>query len=162
MSPVADVVIRRALARCDAEQEEIRRRPDVLDGTAPALLVTMGMFDWAMERLAILREADPARWPHVWRWKRVLAGYHGWPCRVAVRGRLNSALVVFPDGHMVVTSRNGLRKRDTHTEEADHKGRQGVPARGAAGKPDLVPGMWAPGQPGAGWAKRSVAALAAG
>jgi len=31
-------------------------------------------------------------------------------CRVVVRGRMNSALVLFEDGKRFVTSRNGLRR----------------------------------------------------
>ena len=45
-----------ALARCDAEIAEILARPDVQAGTAPAWLVTMGVFDWEAEKRAIERE----------------------------------------------------------------------------------------------------------
>lgn len=113
MSPQADLVIRRELARCDAEQR-------AAEAQAPNLGAKLGWMDWDLERAAILREADPARWPYRWNWNRYLARYHGWPCRVSGwissgRGSLNSALVVFPDGYQVVTSRNGLRKRHTQT-----------------------------------------------
>jgi hypothetical protein len=155
MSPVADLVMRRELERCDLEQALIQQRADVLAGTAPAFLVAMGINDWDLERAAILREADPARWPYLWTWNRYLARYRGWPCRVRVRGSLNSALVVFPDGYQVVTSRNGLRKRDTQTTVgANHLGRQGVPVRGATGNPDHVP---VHGGAGAAWCRRGQA-----
>lgn len=37
------------IARCRAEQEEIRSRPDVLAGEVPAWLVMLGLEDWEME-----------------------------------------------------------------------------------------------------------------
>lgn len=39
-----------ALERCQHEQDEIQRRPDVASGKAPAWLVTLGMEDWEFER----------------------------------------------------------------------------------------------------------------
>ncbi len=36
----------------------------------------------------------------------------GQPCRVLARGTMNSALVELADGHRVVTSRGGLRRRE--------------------------------------------------
>lgn len=39
-----------ALARCDAEIAEIRERPDVVAGLAPAWLVTLGIEDWECEK----------------------------------------------------------------------------------------------------------------
>lgn len=49
-------------------------------------------------------------YPYVWRWRQLLGDRHGQPCRVVVRGRLNSALVEFTDGYQVVTSRWAVRK----------------------------------------------------
>jgi len=34
------------------------------------------------------------------------------PCKVLVRGRMNSCLVEFADGYRVVTSRNYIRRMD--------------------------------------------------
>lgn len=55
---------------------------------------------------------------YVWRWKghgtqrqRTDIQRQGQPCRVLIRGGMNSALIEFPDGYRVVTSRSGLRKR---------------------------------------------------
>jgi hypothetical protein len=49
--------------------------------------------------------------PYYWRVKTRLPERKGTPCRVLVRGKMNSALVEFEDGYRVVTSRNYLRKR---------------------------------------------------
>lgn len=46
--------------------------------------------------------------PYVYRWDR--QGRKGQPCRVLVRGRMNSCLVQFHDGFKMVTSRNAVRK----------------------------------------------------
>lgn len=51
-------------------------------------------------------------YPYYWRVRSRLPGRFGQPCRVLVRGRMNSALVEFEDGYKVVTSRNYLRKRE--------------------------------------------------
>lgn len=111
MSPLADLVTREALARCQREIDEIRTRDDVVAGLAPAWLVTLGIQDWEAERRILLGSADPARWPFTWRWKSRLPERQGWPCRVVVRGGMNSVLVAFPDGFEAVTSGNGLRRR---------------------------------------------------
>ena len=51
-------------------------------------------------------------WRYVWAWSsRPTPSRKGQPCRVLVRGAMNSALVEFPDGYRCVTSRNGLRRR---------------------------------------------------
>lgn len=56
-------------------------------------------------------------YPYVWAWNKWPATEWGTPgsrkgqrCRVVVRGGKNSALLEFEDGHLVVTSRNGLRR----------------------------------------------------
>ena len=46
--------------------------------------------------------------PYIYRWDR--QGRKGQPCRVLVRGSMNSCLVEFADGYRMVTSRNALRK----------------------------------------------------
>jgi hypothetical protein len=49
-------------------------------------------------------------YPYIWFWKRRLPERKGQPCKVLVRGRMNSILVEFPDGFKVVTSRHAVRK----------------------------------------------------
>ena len=59
----------RAIARCDEEIAEIMNRADVVAGTAPAWLVTLGVEDWEAEKRAIEREATgmpPEWWFDVW------------------------------------------------------------------------------------------------
>lgn len=51
-----------------------------------------------------------ADFPYVWRVRRWLPWLHGQPCRVVVRGRMNSALIEFACGYRVVASRNFIRK----------------------------------------------------
>jgi hypothetical protein len=46
---------------------------------------------------------------HIWFWKKVLPERHRQPCRVLVRGKMNSILVEFEDGYKVVTSRFAVR-----------------------------------------------------
>ena len=53
--------------------------------------------------------------PCTWRVRTRLGSRFGARCRVLVRGRLNSCLVEFEDGHKVVTSRNYMRKDPTMT-----------------------------------------------
>jgi hypothetical protein len=67
-------------------------------------------------------EWTDATWTHVWRWRRYrptplpqlaahpLAARAGTACRLVTVGRLNSALVEFPDGLRVVTSRYAVRR----------------------------------------------------
>lgn len=49
-------------------------------------------------------------WPYYWRVRTRLAERFGSPCRVLARGRMNNALVEFPDGLRVITSRNFVRR----------------------------------------------------
>lgn len=52
-----------------------------------------------------------ADYPLVWFWRSRLPERKGQRCRVVVRGRrMNSVLVEFPDGFMVVTSRYAVRR----------------------------------------------------
>jgi hypothetical protein len=54
--------------------------------------------------------SEGGEYPYIWFWCKVLGDRKGHPCRVLVRGGMNSALVEFEDGYRVVTSRNGLRR----------------------------------------------------
>ena len=47
---------------------------------------------------------------HFWNWKKRLPERKGQQCRVLARGRLNTILVEFKDGHRVTTSRFAVRK----------------------------------------------------
>ena len=49
---------------------------------------------------------------HVWRVRTRLPERHGQPCAVLARGSLNSCLVRFADGAMVVTSRWYVRRKE--------------------------------------------------
>jgi hypothetical protein len=50
---------------------------------------------------------------YVWRVKTRLPERYMALCKVIVRGKLNSCLVVFEDGYKVVTSRNYVMKWET-------------------------------------------------
>ena len=50
---------------------------------------------------------------YVWRVKTRLPERYMTPCRVIVRGKMNSCLVEFEDGYKVVTSRNYVMKWET-------------------------------------------------
>ncbi len=57
----------------------------------------------------------PTDWIYRWAWKKPLGpggDRKDQVCRVLGRGSMNSALVEFRDGFKVVTSRNGLRRKD--------------------------------------------------
>jgi hypothetical protein len=53
--------------------------------------------------------------PYIYRWNR--EGRIGQPCRVLVRGKMNSILVEFADGHQMVTSVNAIRTNRRSTDE---------------------------------------------
>lgn len=57
----------------------------------------------------VTRPEGRASYPYVWRIRRRLPDRYGQRCRVLVRGTMNSALIAFPDGFTVVTSRNFIR-----------------------------------------------------
>lgn len=59
------------LARCDREIAEIRNRPDVLDGSTPAWLATLGILDWEYEKRLVADEA-------LREIERRLEGTYGW------------------------------------------------------------------------------------
>jgi hypothetical protein len=50
-------------------------------------------------------------YPYYWRVRTRLPERFSQSCRVLIRGALNSCLVQFEDGYIVVTSRNYLRRR---------------------------------------------------
>lgn len=51
-----------------------------------------------------------SEYPYIWRVKTRYPERLGQRCRVLARGRMNSALVEFDDGHKTVTSRNYFRR----------------------------------------------------
>jgi hypothetical protein len=53
--------------------------------------------------------------PYIYRWNR--EGRKGQPCRLLVRGKMNSILVEFADGHRMVTSVNAIRTNRHSTDE---------------------------------------------
>ncbi|AEV86713.1 hypothetical protein ACWT_5696 [Actinoplanes sp. SE50] len=71
--------------------------------------------------------------PYVWAWSTRTFEYPGvrvrvpWfgdgvdrasqPCRVLVRGGMNSALIEFADGYRVLTSRGGIRRAKSTSSE---------------------------------------------
>ena len=58
---------------------------------------------------------------YVWRVKTRLPERYKTPCRVIVRGRMNSCLVEFEDGYRVVTSRNYVMKWETMQKRIQKK-----------------------------------------
>jgi hypothetical protein len=50
------------------------------------------------------------RYPYIWYWRARLPERHRQPCRVLARGKMNSILVEFADGYLVVTSRFAIRR----------------------------------------------------
>jgi len=58
-----------------------------------------------------MSECLSEEYPMVWFWRRKLPERKGQSCRVLVRGKMNSVLVEFMDGHTVVTSRFAVRRR---------------------------------------------------
>ena len=69
-------------------------------------------------------EHYPYRWAwgygqRVWDLPDERVNRKGRPCRVVCRGGMNSALIEFEDGHRMVASRNGLRRRGAHVYDPD-------------------------------------------
>ena len=56
--------------------------------------------------------------PYYWRVRTRLEERKGDPCRVVVRGKMNSALIEFEDGHRVITSRNYIRRRVSNEDDS--------------------------------------------
>lgn len=46
----------------------------------------------------------------VWWWRSRLPERKGHPCEVLARGAMNSIMVRFPDGYVVITSRYAVRR----------------------------------------------------
>jgi hypothetical protein len=55
-----------------------------------------------------LQQVEPV-FKYEYRWNRM--GRKGTTCRVLSRGKMNSCLVEFADGHKAITSRNALSKK---------------------------------------------------
>ena len=51
-------------------------------------------------------------YPYYWRVRTRYAERFGHSCKVIARGRMNSCLVEFEDGHRTITSRNYVRRRN--------------------------------------------------
>ena len=69
-------------------------------------------------------EHYPYRWAwgygqRVWDLHDERVNRKGRPCRVVCRGGMNSALIEFEDGHRMVASRNGLRRRGAQVYHPD-------------------------------------------
>ena len=61
-------------------------------------------------RSAYLGASSMTPYPYIWFWKSRLPERKGQPCRVLARSkRMNSILVEFEDGYMVITSRYAVR-----------------------------------------------------
>jgi hypothetical protein len=54
---------------------------------------------------------------YLWHWRTRLPTRKGQPCRVLVRGGMNSVLVEFEDGQKAVTSRYAIRKLSGGTDQ---------------------------------------------
>lgn len=77
-----------------------------------ARLATAGRFTVSRAPRPICAPAAPdaSQLTHRWWWKAKLGDRHGQPCAVLARGKMNSILVAFADGHRVLTSRHAVRK----------------------------------------------------
>lgn len=70
-----------------------------------------------------MAKTSRCEWPYFWRVRTRLPERYGQACRVLARGKLNSALVEFPDGYQTITSRNYLRRRrDDEEGQAEEEG----------------------------------------
>lgn len=47
----------------------------------------------------------------IWYWRKWLPRRKGMSCRVLARGKMNSVMVEFPDGYIVITSRYAVRMK---------------------------------------------------
>ena len=52
-----------------------------------------------------------APYPYAWYWRKNLPERKGQPCRVLVRGKMNTILVEFEDGFKTTASRYAVRLR---------------------------------------------------
>lgn len=94
------------LRRCRLEIEAMQDQHD-----SPAWLVTLGVNDWQMEQKLIYELLSLEAFPYEWRWKQRMGDRYGQPCALLAKGRMNTALLEFPDGFRVTTSLNGIRRR---------------------------------------------------
>ncbi len=58
-------------------------------------------------------------WGSYWRVRTRLPARFGQPCRVLLRGRMNTVLVEFDDGYRVTTSRWYVRRYATETDASE-------------------------------------------
>lgn len=65
-------------------------------------MIAAYLYRWTLEQV---------EFPYVYRWKKYLPERFQQACRILVRGRLNSVLVEFDDGHLMVTSRNAVWRK---------------------------------------------------
>jgi hypothetical protein len=54
--------------------------------------------------------ASASPFDRIWYWRSRLPERKGQACRILARGRLNTTLVEFEDGHKVITSRYAVRR----------------------------------------------------
>jgi len=66
----------------------------------------------------IQSQSDKAPTQYIWRVKTRLPERYLTPCKILVRGKMNSCLVEFEDGYRVVTSRNYVMKFETLQKRA--------------------------------------------
>lgn len=63
-----------------------------------------------------------SRWPYIYRWDR--QGRKGQRCNVTARGKMNSCRVEFPDGYVMITSRNAIRRALAEADIMSTKGEE--------------------------------------
>lgn len=101
-------------AQLKRELERIGHELDAIEKQQPlplALLSTLGITDWQMERHLVLREIPIANWPHEWRSREIFPERRGWPCHAL--GEDDTVPVIFFDGLATVASASDVVDR-TH------------------------------------------------
>lgn len=104
MSPAR---IKREVERCDEHIAAFREQRPL----PPALISTLGITDWQIERELILREIPPSAWPEEWIADALFPERRGWPCRAYRTLGAKTALVEFFDGTAVFTAAANVRER---------------------------------------------------
>ena len=66
---------------------------------------------WCDSSSEILCDCNMRDYKYYWRVKTKHPEYYKQPCKVLARGKMNSCLVEFIDGHKIITSRNYMRRR---------------------------------------------------
>jgi len=56
-----------------------------------------------------------------WRVRRTLPHRYGKPCRILIRGKMNSCMIEFQDGYRTITSRWSVRKIKPQTVSKDNE-----------------------------------------